>query len=454
MPPISRKRSVLPTSSATSDHEEATLEEKVFERLPVKTRSSQHTSAIWTAHNVSAIGGNILEWSSESSVAAYVRFVLEHLFFAASFNDLTCHQELSLFDQQKPDIVIICEFDVPIGVVEVKTSAKTSPLSKEKVLGQVFDYLVHLKNYTGRRDVFGILTTYHEWRVVWLPECDEAARSTETTPAANHNSQSPIAQLPDYPPNWSDPDKPNRQYLPNIPSQDSQTSRHLFGTHIIEWNDPDLPHILLSVIHKMRLSPMNPVSYFTLSPRRWYIYLTEDCFRWEKVAEEIKPVIEGKVPSRFQHAFLLADLGGGGDGRVWLACTRAGKVCVLKFSRNGDQLEEEKQIWKKAWNCDVLVKRLNKRPVLIMPWVKSCSEKEFHRNEEVKAAVKDAIKTMASVGYMHDDLRWRHVGLYRKDGKLHALLFDLSRATPINRDQASIEHTISQMMSELDIQDN
>ena len=444
----------MPTSSATSDHEVATLEEKVFERLPVNTRNSQDPTTIWADHNESAGNSKILEWSSESSVTAYVRSILKSLFSAAKFIDLTCHQELSLFDQQKPDIVIICEFDVPIGVVEVKTSAKTSPLSKEKVLGQVFDYLVHLKNYTGRRDVFGILTTYHEWRVVWLPECDEAARSTETTPA--NCIQGPIAQqLPDYPPNWSDPYQPS-QYLPNIPqdSQESEIPRHLFGTCIIEWNDPDLPHILLSVMQKMRSSPMNPVSYFTLSPHRSYIYTTQDGFRWEKVVEEVKPVIEGRAPSHYQHAFLLSDLGGGGDGRVWLACTRAGKVCVLKFSKNGDQLEKEKQIWKEAWNCDAIVKQLNNRPVLIMPWVKPCSENEFHSNEEVKAAVIDAIKTMASVGYMHDDLRWRHVGLYRKDGKLHALLFDLSRATPINRDQASIEHTISQMMSELDIQDN
>ena len=156
----------------------------------------------------------------------------------------------------------------------VKTSATTSPLSKEKekILCQVFDYLVHLKNYTGRSDVFGILTTYHEWRVVWLPECDEAARSTETTPA-NRRIQGPIAQLPDHPPNWSDPDQ-SSQFLPAQNSQESEIPQHLFSTRIIEWNNPDLPHTLLSVIQKMRSSPMNPVSYFTLSPGRSYIYLT------------------------------------------------------------------------------------------------------------------------------------------------------------------------------------
>ena len=148
----------------------------MFERLNVNTTSSPFPSCIWYDHNQSAYKGKILEWSSESSVTSYVKSVLKDLFYAAEFDGLTCQQELSLFDQKKADIVIICEFGVPIGVLVVKTSATTSPLSKEKVLGQVFDYLVHLKNYTGRRDVFGILTTYHEWRVVWLPECDEAAR--------------------------------------------------------------------------------------------------------------------------------------------------------------------------------------------------------------------------------------------------------------------------------------
>ena len=225
MPPINRTHSVLPTSSATSNHEEfeATLEEKEFKRLPVNIKSSQDPTSIWADHNESARDGKILDWSSESSVTAYVRLILKSLFSAAKFLDLSRHQELSLFDQQKPDIVIICEFGVPVGILEIKTSGKTSPLSKEKVLGQVFDYLVHLKNYTGRRDVFGILTTYHEWRVVWLLECDEAARSTETTPA--NRIQGLIAQLPDYPPNWSDPDQSSHQYLPNIP-QDSQGSEN------------------------------------------------------------------------------------------------------------------------------------------------------------------------------------------------------------------------------------
>ena len=155
-----------------------------------------------------------------------------------------------MFDAQKPDILIICEFGIPVGVLEVKTSSSTrgtTPLSKEKVLGQIFDYLVHLKNYTGRRDVFGILTTYHEWRVVWLPESDEAARSTKTTPAISR-VQGPMAQLPSHPPNRSNPDQSSK-FLPNVPrdSQDGiQIRRHLHGTCIIEWNDPDLPHILLS----------------------------------------------------------------------------------------------------------------------------------------------------------------------------------------------------------------
>ena len=455
LPPISRKRSVMPTTSATSDHAEASITEAELGRLSVSTKR-QPISRVWFNHNASAYDGKPLTWSCQSAVTAYVRSVLEDLFSAGKFLDLTCDLELSLF-HSKPDVVILCEFDVPIGVVEIKmaSSTRATPaLSKERILGQVFDYLVHLKNYTGRKDVFGILTTYHQWRVIWLPESDEAARSTTTT-AVNH-IQGPIAQLPSDPPNWSNPDQPNQ--LPSIPplqlQKGVQPERHLHGTSIIEWNDPDLPHILLSAIQKMRSSPMNPVSYSELCTDRSYIYVAKDGFQWESVDEEVIPSIEGKVPSHFQHAFLLADLGGGGDGRVWLACTKSGEVCVLKFSKKGDEqrLEKEKQVWKETWNCDVIVKQLNDRPVLVMPWVKPCSEEEYHR-DEVQVAVRDAIRTMASAGYMHDDLHWRHVGLYKKDGRLCALLFDLSRTTRINPDQASIDDAIRQMMNELDIQD-
>ncbi len=52
-------------------------------------------------------------------------------------------------------------------------------LNDPKVLGQMYDYLYHMKEYTGRHYAFGIITTYYDWRIVWLPDTDDFAKATE-----------------------------------------------------------------------------------------------------------------------------------------------------------------------------------------------------------------------------------------------------------------------------------
>ncbi len=98
--------------------------------------------------------------------------------------------------------------------------------------------------------------------------------------------------------------------------------RMLDGTNIIAWNNSELPIILLSLLRKMAASSvMDPISLSSLDPLRSYIYASRQRWEWRKVSRSVPLSIEAKIPSHFQNAFLLAELGGGGDGRVWLAST-------------------------------------------------------------------------------------------------------------------------------------
>ena len=38
------------------------------------------------------------------------------------------------------------------------------------------------RSFHGLQHVFGILTTYNEWRICWLPDCDDAAQATAVQP--------------------------------------------------------------------------------------------------------------------------------------------------------------------------------------------------------------------------------------------------------------------------------
>lgn len=44
---------------------------------------------------------------------------------------------------------------------------------------RVLQYMCMLRTQYGLRYVFGIVTNYAEWRIVWLPDCDAAAQATE-----------------------------------------------------------------------------------------------------------------------------------------------------------------------------------------------------------------------------------------------------------------------------------
>ena len=53
----------------------------------------------------------------------------------------------------------------------------------------------------------------------------------------------------------------------------------------------------------------------------------------------------------------------------------------------------------------------------------------MNNNPDIKEAIKNVIQRLAEVGYEHDDLNWRHVGLYQTSRSINAVLFDLARVS-------------------------
>jgi 16S rRNA C1402 N4-methylase RsmH len=111
---------------------------------------------------------------------------------------------------------------------------------------------------------------------------------------------------------------------------------------------------------------------------------------------------------RAKKFILLRDFRGGAHGRVWLACSASGRVCVLKFSKLADYLGEdslhkEAKIWNEVWGIPVCLKKLGGKTVLVMPYVKPCTE-EFGMNKG-KESVLRALEKMAQMCLIHNDLK-------------------------------------------------
>ena len=400
-----------------------------------------------------------LEWSSVSMIFCYVRDVLKSVTLEVDFKPgLKFFHELGLFENERGDIWIVTINGAPIGVVAVKKpfnpASGRSVMNDKNALGQLFDYVTHLQFYTGRQHAFGILTTYHEWRFVWLPDSNDIASSTAIT-HIDHSKCYQSSPLDEKPvPNLS-PSLPevSREFAePAVSVTEHSTlypERLLHVSDIFQYNNPMLPRLILSLIKKMKSSPVLPSSVKSscLFKHMPYIYVNDvqEKWHWRKPKNTIPLMFDGPMPA-VRAAYLLLDLGGGGDGRVWLAATPQGKVCVLKFYEDKELAVTEQKLWKEIWNIEVKITTFIGQSVLVMPWLKTCLE---NMEEGVKVAVKEAVERFANSGYHHDDLHLRHVGLYKEGtGRLRAILFDLAHTSKINESPSS---AITSMMHDLHI---
>ena len=185
---------------------------------------------------------------------------------------------MSFFKSDKPDIWLVCTFGIPIGIVEVKSSLATKPpLQDPENFGQIYDYMKQMKEYFGRCCTFGILTTYYEWRIVWLPH-NSLVEANALPPSSIPNCGT-LVQGPQYDlaglstPNW-DEDKPLTFSSVGVNlsgdiaelSLTEDAERVLHGTNIIHWNDPVLAYMLVSLVRKMIASKVLPVKISLAEP--------------------------------------------------------------------------------------------------------------------------------------------------------------------------------------------
>jgi len=126
--------------------------------------------------------------------------------------------------------------------------------------------------------------------------------------------------------------------------------------------------------------------------------------------------------------FAVEYLGMGADGHAYLACTSTGRMYVLKFSQQPEtakeSLQEECRIWGTVY--PEFKVRLLARPALMMPHF--CDpQKEDCNNSDVLAAIGAALDRFHKKGLKHCDVAWRNIGLYKKDGSLCAVVYDLAQ---------------------------
>jgi hypothetical protein len=202
---------------------------------------------VWALHR------NSEAWHDEDDIKRWVQATIQDVIAAAGLPEgLQCCEELGISAERSSTWVVRRHGD-PVGVVGVKRpGAKIA--DNQRVHGQMYDCMRRLQAFHGLRRVFGIVTTYEQWRVYWLPGTDALARAEafDDCPRSTEGEE-------DY------------------EKEATEAERVVHCSGVYEWHDSGLPLVLASVLGKMERAPKY-----------------------------------GLMPARCGHAFISTRRGGGG----------------------------------------------------------------------------------------------------------------------------------------------
>jgi len=188
LPPLGHRQGSNSAPSINPEHQPASLKEQSFRAIP-ELKLHICPSSIWVRYHNKAIH----TWTTETSVQMLVTNVLEDAVMAAGLETrLSICNELSIM-KVCPDIwVVMTASGKPVGVCEVKTPGSTI-MNSRMLHGQIYDYMLRLRSFHGLKRVFGIVSTYRQWRLYWLNDSDAVSGgSVLADPAAASSSPSPL----------------------------------------------------------------------------------------------------------------------------------------------------------------------------------------------------------------------------------------------------------------------
>jgi len=207
-------------------------------------------------------------YTTENDIRNLVIDVLLEAIVAAGLSGkVNCLSELSVFDL-RADIWLVMSHDRPVGVVEVKLPGEKI-MRSPNVYGQIFDDMMSLRSFHGLKHVFGIVTTYEEWQIFWLPETMTAAASTVAPPLE-------LRLAP--------PEMKNEEVECCVQKEDEEGAEALssampqkcYRGGVFKSNAADLPLTLCSLFRKMNASPSGHVKL--LDDSRPYVVMTPPSF--------------------------------------------------------------------------------------------------------------------------------------------------------------------------------
>jgi hypothetical protein len=412
------------------------------------------------------------DWKGKAKIQKLVSLLIDDCVEIAGFEKLIQMDDETTLSfsrimakhQYRTDFTtIVNDTDCITGVIEVKLPG----FDMDRII-QLVDYMIDLRNSFNVRFVFGLLTTYEKWRVVWFEDTNDAAQLT------------------------SKPDYYHLCHQQSATDHSVERQVSVYTSRVFDYSEVGLLEMLISFLYKSSMSPVSSSQSFFGSSKK-YVHVSEDSFTFASLPKDLHSFSYQMPDVRSKNYYILQYYHQGGDGRVALACSSSGRLCVLKFPLNVDgekkNLQEEANLWNRLWNANCRVIKVKSRHALLMPFcyhvdssiqdnrllfrsmlnwnrrpmlpnadINDTEILEFQRLDFVKLklyqkdprqAARIALTIMHNAGVDHDDIKWSHVGLMPKVGnedlvQLKPVMLDLTRVVIPGK------QTVDEMLGELD----
>ena len=457
--------------SIQSNRIDATCLEKEF-GLIVKLDEDFIERSKFLASNMFSQCDDFVQYVTKADVAFYVRHVLQDMIQLSQLNcelrfvagQQMCHWSLV-------DYWVLSSNGIPIGIIEIKKPGDTFLSNKAEIFIQLFDYMLMVQSFYGVTYVLGILTNYQSWQICWLPHSDPCALAENL----EYNNE--------YRDQTSDIDNRVIHSSKNYKYTDAQT----------------LTIVLCSALKKMKknLSFYRPRPF--LSSERNFIELSEES--WARKSSSITKMqflSFSFPPKQCSKVYLLIDFVPGANGKAWLVCENSvnSGMSVLKFmsnQQNNAVVEKEVKAWRTLGFLNVYSARYNDTPAIVMPVAftykdygegKPCIDylkwmisnvNPFDSAPEVEAVpqeddlrlqehfriipkfrnvfqqlnlkdpvqvLRDCINKCIERKLVHNDIHWRHVGLFptlleNEEYELISSFIDLGEMESVESEEAA-----------------
>ena len=382
--------------------------------------------SLWQIHNASP------GYSSEASLSIkYIQPALVEIL--SCFRDLEHMQIVESATLQPRDAQLItaggCKADFwvvrdyqtneryPFCAIEAKLPNNSSPFTWDltnDMAGQMFDYLLVLRQNFGVRAPFGLITTYFTWWICWLPDCDavaqEQAGKVRTDPIAKRELHGVKFDLP----------KPF-EYI-SATQQDKDAVENFCRA-------------LASAVLKSVKCGFSEA--LTALPSYSMCY-HKDRVTWKSL-EGITKIVDEMPGPKNTNFFLLGYLGAGADGEARIVCDSKGHRCVMKRYHQKDDAkqvaEQECSMWSLINEVKASTRIVNKKVALLMPYLHPVSSDEFN-DPAIQEQVIGVLLSCAAKNYLQSDAAWRHIGWYKKGHERKLMLFDFGHIKELDTHDA------------------